>query len=348
MVGIFNLGRLINIKIERKFNLKGSPIDLRDWQFGKIVRSAVSTPSSYNIQKYCGPVRDQLTSGFCHSFAGAEVKNIQEALETGGVYDMSPLALAKEVKKIDSFHGDEGSDLLSVCKALQKAGTCKEVFYPFENYKIGSLNFPENYSGTKNPYFYRVLNYARVATVPEMKQAIVMNKPVIFAVNVAQSIYDTKEYVKLPYGQGNMIIGFHAMVIVGHDDNKVYDGQKGHFLIKNSWGTDWGMDGYAWFPYSYFTSTYSVMKPNDGRFFLDEAWTFVDVKNDNLKVKVIEMQVGNNTITIDGVSKQLDQPPTINTQTGRALVPIRAISEAMGCDVTWSEKSKKITIFQEI
>ncbi len=331
----------------RVFNLKGSPVDTRDWRFGSMVRSTTKLPTRHSLKQYCGVVRDQLTSGFCHSFAGAEIKNIQEAIETGGVYDMSPLALAREVKKDDPFPNDEGSDLVSVCKALQKFGTCKEVYYPFEKYKIGSLNFPSDYTSTKAPYFYKTFNYARVATVPEMKQAISMNKPVIFAVNVAQSIYNTKEYIKLPYGTGNMIIGFHAMVIVGYDDDIIYDGQKGHFLIKNSWGTDWGMDGYAWFPYSYFTSTYSVMKPNDGRFFLDEAWTFVDVKNDDLKVKVIEMQVGNDTMTIDGIKKPLDQPPVIDLKTNRALIPVRAISEALGCDVTWSDSSKKITIFQE-
>jgi cathepsin L len=36
----------------------------------------------------------------------------------------------------------------------------------------------------------------------------------------------------------------HSVLIVGWDDNKQA------FLIKNSWGTDWGMDGFCWVKYN--------------------------------------------------------------------------------------------------
>jgi cathepsin L len=35
----------------------------------------------------------------------------------------------------------------------------------------------------------------------------------------------------------------HAIVIVGWDDSK------NAYLIKNSWGKDWGLNGYAWVDY---------------------------------------------------------------------------------------------------
>ncbi len=37
--------------------------------------------------------------------------------------------------------------------------------------------------------------------------------------------------------------GGHAVTIVGWDDGKAA------WLIKNSWGTDWGMGGYGWIGY---------------------------------------------------------------------------------------------------
>jgi hypothetical protein len=36
----------------------------------------------------------------------------------------------------------------------------------------------------------------------------------------------------------------HAVVIVGY---RTFEGEQ-HFLIKNSWGTDWAQGGYAWMP----------------------------------------------------------------------------------------------------
>ena len=41
----------------------------------------------------------------------------------------------------------------------------------------------------------------------------------------------------------NAVAGGHCIVIVGYDDTK------GAWLIRNSWGTGWGMAGYGWFGY---------------------------------------------------------------------------------------------------
>ena len=71
---------------------------------------------------------------------------------------------------------------------------------------------------------------------------------------------------KIPYPTiGEKMLGGHAVVAVGYDDNKVIDHPKdklikdcnknfptqGAFLIRNCWGEDWGKDGYGWLPYEY-------------------------------------------------------------------------------------------------
>ena len=46
------------------------------------------------------------------------------------------------------------------------------------------------------------------------------------------------------------------------------------------------------------------------------------------------------TVMVDGVKLEFDQPPVIRND--RTLVPFRAIFEALGCEVDWSEENKNI------
>jgi C1A family cysteine protease len=41
------------------------------------------------------------------------------------------------------------------------------------------------------------------------------------------------------------MIGGHAVMAVGYDD------EKKHFIIQNSWGTEWGDKGFFYMPYDY-------------------------------------------------------------------------------------------------
>ena len=40
-------------------------------------------------------------------------------------------------------------------------------------------------------------------------------------------------------------MGGHAISAFGYDD------EKGALLIRNSWGEEWGENGYGWLPYEY-------------------------------------------------------------------------------------------------
>ena len=43
------------------------------------------------------------------------------------------------------------------------------------------------------------------------------------------------------------VLGGHAVVAVGYDDSQQ------RFIIRNSWGTGWGQQGYFTMPYAYLT-----------------------------------------------------------------------------------------------
>jgi len=76
-------------------------------------------------------------------------------------------------------------------------------------------------------------------------------------------VYD--EYMHIPAnGQAafpaptSRLYGGHANVAVGYDDNLTINGDQGALLVRNSWGTGWGLGGYAWLSYRYVTEGLAV------------------------------------------------------------------------------------------
>ena len=56
----------------------------------------------------------------------------------------------------------------------------------------------------------------------------------------------------------------------------------------------------------------------------------------------ISLQIGSNNMTVNGENKELEVPA--QSIDGRTLVPVRAISEAFGCDVQWDGDSSAVEI----
>lgn len=105
--------------------------------------------------------------------------------------------------------------------------------------------------------------HVRSATQRALKQAVMINPiPVSFTVDAGTTgyVYSTSNkcyYEPSPDGSG------HAVELIGWDDNFVCESGEGTgaWLIKNSWGSGWGQDGYAWFSYLGSTALTSFRHP---------------------------------------------------------------------------------------
>ncbi len=83
--------------------------------------------------------------------------------------------------------------------------------------------------------------------IENVKRALYNGNPVVIGFNVEKSLYITKN-LYVPDGQSTG--GGHAMCVIGFDDEKY----GGAFEIVNSWGTNWGNNGYFWVKYDDFVA----------------------------------------------------------------------------------------------
>ena len=84
-----------------------------------------------------------------------------------------------------------------------------------------------------------------------MKGCLASGYPFVLGFTVYQSFEsDTVAqtgHAPMP-GPNEQTIGGHAVLAVGYDDSQNW------FIIRNSWGTGWGMQGYFTLPYDYLTN----------------------------------------------------------------------------------------------
>ena len=85
-------------------------------------------------------------------------------------------------------------------------------------------------------------------TIIDMQNALIAGYPFVFGIKVFDS-FDTQAVmtsgkVPMPDPSENCL-GGHALVCVGFDD---YDE---HWIFRNSWGAQFGENGYGYLPYAY-------------------------------------------------------------------------------------------------
>lgn len=92
--------------------------------------------------------------------------------------------------------------------------------------------------------------------VSQIKQAIYDTGPVATSMTVLDEFYN---YNSGCYSNSTMENVNHGVLIVGWDDTQC--GGNGAWIVKNSWGDDWGIDGYCYIEYDAVnigTSTYQI------------------------------------------------------------------------------------------
>ncbi len=225
---------------------------------------AVKGRESLDLREWCSPVEDQGQLGSCTANAAAGLVEYFERKAFGGHIEASRLFLYKATRNLLGLKGDTGAFLRSTMGAMVLFGMPPEERYPYD-----VDNFDEEPSGFYYAFgqSYRCISYYRLdepamgreELLDRIKAGIAKQLPAMFGFTVYGSIEQATETGKIPFpAEGERVAGGHAVAAVGYDDkleisNSASSKTKttGALLIRNSWGPDWGEDGYGWLPYEY-------------------------------------------------------------------------------------------------
>ena len=226
---------------ERKIGgCRRGPEDPRDF---KVMFSAAPLARKVDLRNLCSPVeqQDQLSSCTANAVVGAmEMLERKQGLPQR---DLSRLYVYWNTRALDgSTDKDAGSYISSAMKAVKANGACLESIWP---YNVRSVFSKPTALAYRDGMLRQAVEYARVAQGQGVLQALNGGLPVVFGTMLYESfetVTGRTGIVPVP-APGEPQVGGHAMLIVGYDlDARTY-------LVRNSWGSKWGLAGYCKMPF---------------------------------------------------------------------------------------------------
>ena len=180
-------------------------------------------PKSYSYKKFLPPVLNQGSESICVPCSISAHLNWMKNLETGSKKDNK--INYHEIYDIRTNQGD--------------GMTFKEALHYLRHHGVSS-----------NSGNIKINEYALIENIHNLQIALIMNGPCVGALPVYN---DRAEFWNKRGGDG--FYGYHAISIVGYNS----DG----FVIRNSWGTGFGNNGYTTIKFEEFNK-------------LLEIWTIID------------------------------------------------------------------------
>ncbi len=229
-----------------------------------------TTPPPQVLTLATPEVRDQGQIGSCTAFCGSEAYEILYNYKYGSFPAVRSPAFLYYEERVNILHekitADNGANMVNIDQALTKYGICSETLmpYPGGDRTVAYKTAPSS-SANADGLNFKISNYTLINTgdTTAVKNCIRNNIPVMMGFNVYDNTrtyqyfeaLNTSSYTYNPLtssgalAKGVTLLGGHATPIIGYDDTKQA------FLVQNSWGKSWGLNGFYYLPYSVFAST---------------------------------------------------------------------------------------------
>jgi C1A family cysteine protease len=240
--------------VHRICNLVPSRGTETDWKYEDAVAAgalgAVSAPpASVDLRAAWWAIDDQEDTGSCVGWATAEGVVRYHMVQAGKLpktVQLSPRFVWMGSKETDEFDGrpetfveEAGTSLKAAMDLVRKYGSVKMNLLPFH---IAT----KMYTGNENAFFAQAAQRKISAyfnmhrNLNQWKSWLAAHGPILVGLSV-DSTWDnaTATGGNIDTFMPNTVRGGHAVAVVGYTST-------GRFIVRNSWGTSWGDQGFGY------------------------------------------------------------------------------------------------------
>ena len=218
----------------------------QDWthEHAESAFGALAAPASHDWRSPAWPISDQGDTGSCVGWAAAEgvmrpilARSNKIALSQS----MSPRFTWMAAKETDEFRSQattfveyEGTSIKAACRICTRFGALRESDLPFS----GKLFRGETDALYAIAARFRAQSYFNLGRAPteSWRRWIFQHGPILIGLDVDQTWDDASSDI-LDEFRPDTTRGGHAASIVGYTPST--------FIVRNSWGQDWGELGFA-------------------------------------------------------------------------------------------------------
>lgn len=240
-------------EIKRIYNCIKDTISDDDIYHNFTLHETLSSIKCVDLRNKCPPVYEQGQLGSCtaNAIAGAyqfdEMKQSEE-----NQFAPSRLFIYYNERNMEgNASTDSGAQIKDGIKSINTIGVCSETMWPYDISKFADQPTPDCYAEAKQ---YHSIQYKKIEQdLNQLKQCLLGGVPFVFGIAVYESFEtDTVTQtgnVPMPNVAAEKQLGRHALMCVGFDTDKEV------FIVRNSWGTTWGDQGYCYMPFDYLADT---------------------------------------------------------------------------------------------
>lgn len=201
----------------------------------------MSIAVSKDLRAQFGPARDQDPRPTCMAFAASDA-------HAGARPGWEPLSIEwayYHALKRDGVQPHQGVRLSTMLATLRYDGQPVEACWPYITELFTDLAAWQPPSNTDSVFRRDSENTS--ATVSSIMDRLDQGRPVLFTMSISPAFYRPDPAGVVASSEALMPKRVHALVAVGHGAR----GADRFILVRNSWGTAWGLNGHAWVDTAY-------------------------------------------------------------------------------------------------